>query len=222
MTNNTPSFFSHFHSPPCKPTSCSSGLVHRMPAWQYSYQQEASISSPMPISLLSFHPNASLPKLRLFSQPSISSPLIAIIRLSALLLLHTDPCLEKGEQQGETWYFVHCCGQEGWVQLPADTEGALVRRNGYKRYEDWQGNNYFFGNGAIMLGSDLHIFLFCNVCIIVPTICFYIFVLPYMYERFIAYGVLSVLLILCLINLWLTSLTEPGILPRIPTNIKVS
>jgi len=143
------------------------------------------------------------------------------------------------------WYYIYCSGQEGWTHIPDgfnnyiahnssanDNSGTAANENGifhvkenYKRYEDFKGNNYFLWGGTLMFGADLYTFYFCNFSILTPSLCLLIFVCPQVELGFISPALciigFLVLLAYCMVNLWYTALTEPGILPKNPPHIKV-
>jgi hypothetical protein len=51
-------------------------------------------------------------------------------------------------------------GFYGWTYVPDDAIEKKVfnQIHSMKRYEEWQGNNYFFCGGHIMMGSDAKFF----------------------------------------------------------------
>ena len=71
-------------------------------------------------------------------------------------------------------------GNAGWLQMePARLKQAHLRkRETLYRYEDWQGNNYVFFGGRLILGSDAVLSLFTFIILIGPSIPFFQHVLP--------------------------------------------
>lgn len=152
--------------------------------------------------------------------------------------LHTKNDTSEG-RYGEDigWYYIYCSGFEGWTHIPdgwkcyvANDPKCTSPENGifhtkvhYKRYEDFKGNNYFLWDGQLMFGADLYTFYFCNFAILTPSLCLLFFVCPEVKVMNPLYCVLgfTLMLVYCMFNLWCTALTEPGILPRNPPNIKV-
>ena len=81
------------------------------------------------------------------------------------------------------WWFIFCGGLEGWAYIPSQLSAkTMIELHQLRRYEDWKGNNQFFCYGKIMLGSDAKFFAFTNFLIIVPSIVFFVCVVPNMYH----------------------------------------
>ena len=73
-----------------------------------------------------------------------------------------------------------------------------------------------------MLGSDPAVLISANIVLILCFIAFCAFVLP-SNEYSILWGIITgILLLFSILNLWLTAATEPGIIPRVPKNVKVN
>ena len=170
-------------------------------------------------SVYRFNPSTNFKKLYLFNGRLPNSPLKAIVRRPSLLIV--------SERIGEWWY-ITCSGFEGWANVAeaskathSQSKPALELVHELRRYEDWRGNNYFFCNGAAMVGSDGKFFLFTNLLLIVPSIFFFIFVVPASQPNYwIVSASLIVLLIYSMFNLWMAALLDPGIIPRNPPHFK--
>jgi hypothetical protein len=126
-------------------------------------------------TLYLFTPNRVIPKLRLFDGKTLQAPLKAIIR---------EKCLIVITQTDENWNYILCREIEGWCQFNRTNETvkeALSRLPEYTRYQEWRGNNVFFFDGQLMFGSDFNFFVFTNILYTIPSLLFFLFVLPDIY-----------------------------------------
>jgi hypothetical protein len=82
-----------------------------------------------------------------------SSMMRKVITKKALLVV-TD-------QSRADWWFVHHQGVSGWISMSRDMldSQVITRARTCKRYEDWQGRNYFVCGGKGVLGGDAKFFL---------------------------------------------------------------
>ena len=177
--------------------------------------------------------------LRLCSNRNASASVKAFIRSSSILVV---------TQRLDSWRYIYCGGFEGWAYIPPEAEGTVLRRvRELRRYEDWRGANYFFCNGRIMVGSDGKMLALTNALLVVPSLVFFICVLPKLswYDVILrgvqksadgarrqdneaqresddnlAWGITATAALLYFLfgyvmtNLWVTALSDPGILPR--------
>ena len=94
----------------------------------------------------------------------------------------------------------------------------------FRRYEDWRGNNYFLFDGKLLLGSDAKCLSISNSLLLLPAFFLFKDVAPYVSEsKTHIYGIYLVgifMLFVTFYNLWMTALTEPGILPRNEPHIR--
>eukprot|EP00128_Syssomonas_multiformis_P017682 Colp12_sorted_trinity150504_noHs@8968 len=78
------------------------------------------------------------------------------------------------------------------------------------------GNSIRFFHGLVVIGPDFHQFLLTNVILLIPTVLFFVFVSPYMYDHvskaipFIA----AALFWFAYASMLRTTFTEPGVIPR--------
>lgn len=160
-----------------------------------------------------YHPTKAFPKIRLYSDRSQDAALRAIIRRSSLIIV-TD-------KQGD-WWHITASGYSGWTNIaPVSSRECDVLNveavTAVRRYEDWRGNNHFYADGRIMLGSDARFFFVTNVLLVVPMALFFGFIIPDYYGtqlgRMAFWGLLF-LALFSMTTLWTTALLEPGILPR--------
>ncbi|CAN0279155.1 unnamed protein product, partial [Ectocarpus sp. 4 AP-2014] len=88
------------------------------------------------------------------------------------------------------------------------------------RHEEWGGFNHFFLGGRVMMGSDVRWFLSSNITLTVPAMLF-------IWEMFQGFPVRGGTILgwigvsmwaFAMLNLWMTALTDPGIIPRNPSN----
>lgn len=202
---------------------------------------EQSMENPL---LYRFKPTASMPELRLFTSRTSSAVLKSTLRNSCLLVASKQVGADKG------WWYIHSQGFEGWAFLGHDREKSHVELcESLRRYEDWRGNNYFFWDGRIMLGSDAKLLIMSNAMLLIPSICFFWYVLPefaalltlnekeseahfnkaappYSYNDTMSPHASGAILFMCalfaytLVNLELTAITDPGILPRTHRHLK--
>jgi hypothetical protein len=198
-------------------------------------------------SLYYFTPNKYLPKLRLFDNKTLNSSLKAILRKKTLLLLYSspppgasvtappaDPPAAPNQGTGpangnggggiDYWNYVVAGEIEGWCQLNIRNpyvSQAIRSVSSYRRYHEWRGLNFFFYHGKIMFGSDFYFFLWTNVLYVTPSLFYFIFVIPFMYQPLLSAVFMLLIFFYSLYNLWLAALTEPGIIPRNPPQITV-
>jgi hypothetical protein len=124
------------------------------------------------------------------------------------------------------WSKIHCCGVDGWICISdnhADSR-TFVRVEKIARYQNWQGNNRFFCGGRIMVGSDAHILLLNNALMIAATFVLFFmirnpFIAPFDAQFYLALAAM-VCGIFAFINLWLSAVMEPGIIPRHPLHME--
>jgi palmitoyltransferase ZDHHC9/14/18 len=125
-------------------------------------------------------------------------------------------------QSIDEWHYVLCNELEGWCRLDRaafESGGILKSLDTYYRFLEWSGNNQFFCNGKVMVGSDFNFFLGTNILFIMPTLVFFIFVIPEM-DYPVLFGLLMAAnFIYSVVALWRCALTEPGILPRLPPDV---
>ena len=198
--------------------------------------------------LYTFNPGAAIPVLRIYTSMTSDGELKATVTRSALVITTNE--VGKNEWWYvhtcgfEGWTHVgHIYGKSYGGLL------YLEPRDQIRVHEAWRGNNYFFLGGNIMLGSDAKLLIVSNILLILPSLVFLWYVLPEfstlltLSEQESAYHFRSdvppatyddhfsphawaaivymhVLLTFTLTNLWLTALTDPGILPRTPRHTK--
>jgi hypothetical protein len=134
---------------------------------------EEGLEEPL---LYKFKPSASMPELRLYTSRTSNAALKSTLRNDCLLIVNS----QVGSTTG-WWWYVYSQGFEGWVYIGgSDKEMRHFEQcESIKRYEDWRGNNYFFLDGRIMLGSDAKLLLLSYSLILVPSFIFFWYVLPY-------------------------------------------
>ena len=204
-------------------------------------EDEQGLENPL---LYRFKPSTSMPELRLYTSRASTAVLKATLRNSCLLVVSNQLGIDKG------WWYVHSQGFEGWTYLGHDKEKRHVELcESLRRYEDWRGNNYFLWDGRIMLGSDAKLLILSNTLLLVPSICFFWYVLPEfaalltlnenesaahfnkaappasyndMMSTHASFAVLFMyaLFACVLVNLELVAITDPGILPRTHRHLK--
>lgn len=99
---------------------------------------------------------------------------------------------------------------------------CLTEVRSYRQYEAWRGNNTFWCKGRVMLGSDAKFFVFTNFFLVVPAVVFAVLVVPLLHHPHVevALWVITALgTLVCLYYLWMSAITEPGILLAQPTYI---
>lgn len=174
---------------------------------------------PRPV-VYRYYPTPAFPKMRLYFDRTEGASLKAIIRRSSLIIV--------SERLGD-WWFVTASGYSGWANT-ASTSGHqgdslhVERVHTIRRYEDWRGNNHFFCDGRVMLGSDARFFGVTNVLLLLPTLLFFTCIMSdFVHTRagLTAFVFMALLAAFTMANLWITSLLEPGVLPRNPAHIKV-
>ena len=128
-------------------------------------------------SVYKYIPSNDYPKLRLLSDPMNNKN---VIHLKAIIRRITIIAVVDKEND---WWKVVCSGHEGWIQvLPAMLEkGVLTPVFKLRLYEDWRGNNYFFLDGRIMMGSDAKLFGFTQFLLFIPSFLFFNYVLTKSY-----------------------------------------
>jgi hypothetical protein len=114
-----------------------------------------------------FHPSRSFPSLAL-----------TLNRHSVLYLLREKSIILVLKQEG-TWRLLNSCGKEGWANVSNDffKSKNFVNLKNFRRYEIWNGNNKFFCNGFVMLGSDFKYFIIANIALFFIWGTFIIFIL---------------------------------------------
>lgn len=144
-----------------------------------------------------------------------------VIKRSCLCVLLKDRL-----KFSQGWVRILVGGYDGWINGAEGDNFEEVSQ--YCRYESWQGNNYYFLRGLIMVGPDLSLFLFTNGLILFPTLTFLYTIskYPLALDSSWSYSLLACSLALVLfvgvytfVNLWLINLTEPGIIPRNPPKL---
>lgn len=173
------------------------------------------------IGLYRFNATSAQPQLMLYTSMLDTAKLRATIRRNALVIV---------DKKVNNWWSVHTCGFSGWSYV-ADIEGNMEVVKEVQRHEDWQGNNYFFLNGRVMIGSDGKLFLFTNALILVPSVFFFMYTLPSLYP-YLKPSTTSLYTYVCVVafvysvaifmyvHLWITATLDPGILPRQPKHAK--
>ena len=186
----------------------------------------SSSSSSLSVSSLSlsscnvyqFTPSSSYQRIRLMTSKTNDSKLKAIIRRQSIIIVVTKV---------NDWWFIICSGFTGWANISNDVEtiGILKKIKSFRKYQDWKGNNYFYLNGKIMMGSDAKLFLCTNVLLVVPSLLFFVFILPkaLSYSKLASVEVFGLIAFIYIIyNLWMAALIEPGILPRNEPHLRPS
>lgn len=119
--------------------------------------------------LYRFNPNSNIPKLLIYHSPQADCRNAFVIRRRSILIV-----LGKDSQ----YYKVACSGCIGWVSLaPALLADQTVFQpiDGYRCHEDWRGNNHFFLQGRLMLGSHAMFFLAALLYIAVFSSIFFLY-----------------------------------------------
>ena len=198
--------------------------------------------------LYSFNPGSAAPELRLFTSTASSGGLKATVRRQALVIV-TNQLDQSGwwyvHACGyEGWIHVGHIEGKSHGGVP-----YLQLREEINLHEAWGGNNYFLFGGRIMLGSDAKLLIVSNFMVLFPSFFFFWYVLPefatlltlteeeaeyhfrsdvapasysdhFTVRAWLCIWFMHSLLSFALFNLWLTALTDPGILPRTPKHIK--
>lgn len=169
-------------------------------------------------SVYLFTPSNNYLRLRLYKEKRRESSLHAIVRRRSLMIVIT---------RSSDWWFIICIGFTGWCYIPPEclTSGTIRPISKFRRYEDWKGNNYFFLNGKVIMGSDFKFFLFTNVFLISVSLSLFVLVIPYMQDpkNVIIYeSVCSLAFLYCLYNLWMAAVVEPGIISRNDPHIRAT
>ncbi|CBJ31838.1 conserved unknown protein [Ectocarpus siliculosus] len=131
-------------------------------------------------------------------------------------------CVVTAVAQKGTWLQVRVGGaKEGWMQSQfSDGTVTLAEVDSYRRHEEWGGFNHFFLGGRVMMGSDVRWFLSSNITLTVPSMLF-------IWEMFQGFPVRGGTILgwigvsmwaFAMLSLWMTALTDPGIIPRNPSN----
>ena len=117
-----------------------------------------------------FHPVRHYSKLTLCKTQSTADPSVHIKRPAVFVVI---------ERKG-TWRSVSCSGHQGWINVSDGHEGSKVfeKVSTFRRYQDWRGNNLFFSEGRIMLGSDGKFFMATNGVASIVIYLFYAYVVP--------------------------------------------
>lgn len=190
---------------------------------------DVSEATSTDIQLYHFNATAAQPQLMIYTSLLDTAKLRATIRRNALVIV---------DKKVNNWWSVHCCGFSGWTYM-ADMLSNMESVEAVRRHEDWRGNNYFFLNGKIMVGSDGKLFLFTNALILVPSFIFFKYTLPslasyfspynnsgdhnnnnHYYSYIIAVTFMYSVAIFMYYHLWCTAILDPGILPRQPKHAK--
>lgn len=165
-------------------------------------------------TLYVFTPSKLYPQLTLYNEKFSSTKKFLIRKKSIFAVLSSE----------NSWRQITCRGYEGWIKLSDSlTElNHLERTEGYSNYEDWRGNNHFYFEGRIMLGSDSKCFLMTNIGLLGVSLVFFFAVLPGVFYYWTIMALSVCLFVYSEINLWLVATTEPGIIPRNPSYITPS
>ena len=85
-----------------------------------------------------------------------------------------------------------------------------------RKWEVFPGRNSFYCNGRIVMAQRAGLFYLCVFIIVITSILFFVFDCPYLYEKVspAVPVVAAVLFISVMSNLFKTSFSDPGILPR--------
>lgn len=115
---------------------------------------------------------------------------------------------------------------------------TFTKANTFQAREGWMGNQVFLLKGKLMLGSDAPLFFFTNFLILFALVTYYSVILPHLYHLDQAnhdsntHNLLqwtthsatamsaAVLGAVTIILLWISGLTDPGILPPISCPVK--
>eukprot|EP01032_Pedospumella_encystans_P007672 gene7672-9178_t len=162
-----------------------------------------------------FHPARHYSKLTLCKTQSTADPSVHIKRPAVFVVI---------ERKG-TWRNVSCSGHQGWINVSDGQEGSKVfeKVSTFRRYQDWRGNNLFFSEGRVMLGSDGKFFMATNGVASIVIYLFYAYVVPGVPDYAnIVKAVGTLLWVVAVVNLWLVAFIEPGIIPRLPPHVKPS
>lgn len=209
-------------------------------------QQAASASASAapfltPGHLILFTPGRQLRELVLYKIKSLEHRLILVRHTSVFVVLRR--C--SSDADSDDWHYISCAGMSGWIFIPADLKESLpsVFRSvpSIHRYQDWKGNNHFFCSGRVMLGPDLGYFCLTNIGMVILFVAHLHILASYHVPNTSAssssdspinrqwldstssssfLAVDGLLFSIVLANLWLTALTEPGIVPRRPAHRK--
>ncbi|CAM9679847.1 unnamed protein product, partial [Scytosiphon promiscuus] len=131
-------------------------------------------------------------------------------------------CVVTAIAKKGTWLRVRVGGgKEGWMQSRyPDGAVTLSEVDSFRRHEEWGGFNHFFLWGKVMMGSDVRWFMSSNITLTVPAMFFtweMIGGFPVRGGGVLAWVGLSMWGV-AMANLWMTALTDPGIIPRNPSN----
>jgi len=118
------------------------------------------------------------------------------------------------------------------------TSATFTRANTFRAKEGWMGNQVFLLKGKLMLGSDAPLFFFTNFLMLFALVVYYFIILPHLYhldrahhdsntETLLQWTTHSATTIsttllgaLAVVLLWISALTDPGILPPISCPVK--
>ena len=160
-------------------------------------------------------------RVALRKERSVGAPIVGTVRRRGIVLQayeHDRPNDEReavklGDEEG--WILVAYRGKLGFARAQ-----SFRRVNSCRKYELFEGRNFFFDNGRYMIGPDLPSFRWSNVLLVAPVVVFYVLVAPSITPASTAgpwIGVITVLFLTALYNLYATAFTDPGILPpRLP------
>mmetsp|Transcript_8248 Transcript_8248/g.12687 ORF Transcript_8248/g.12687 Transcript_8248/m.12687 type:complete len:501 (+) Transcript_8248:129-1631(+) len=145
-----------------------------------------------------------------------------LLRRSAVLPSH-------GTDRSGEWILVSVGGRSGWARKRRTmATGGFVMARQFHGTEGWMGNHIFLLNGRIMLGSDAPLFFFTNALLITGVSLYCILFLPkledpsWLFTRQQNYIITGILFVLSMATLWISALTDPGILPAVSSPTKPS
>eukprot|EP01084_Bolivina_argentea_P037123 68621_1 len=157
----------------------------------------------------------------MYMEPDINSKLVGVIKNGNIVI---------GKNLDYQWVQVHSKKMRGYVQLDSKIKGggtvALVPCDSFRRYELWPGGNIFCCRGHVMFGSDVSFLYFTNLIVVVVHITFGLSLCRvWKHDSSSCWMSLScwslpllittlVFFISAMVSLWVTALSDPGIMPR--------
>ena len=159
-----------------------------------------------------FTSSALTPIAALHRRPGDPSGVTALLRRSAVVPSHGTQ-----EENGKKWVLVSIGGRSGWVQ-------GLEPAKTFTASEAWMGNHIFVGR--LMLGSDAPSLFFSLVLIVLGIGVQFGVLLPRLDELqnhvspAVTWWLSLVFAVSTLVSLWLTSTTDPGIIPAVSSPLK--